>query len=165
MRIPAAWLFACAIALAACEKRDPVTDEADNAAGLPSIAKPTPTADGSAPINVATKPADPTGVPAPAVAIPAALHGRWSLTPADCTTTRGDAKGLLVVTGDRLQFYESRAVPSRNVESSNDSISADFAFTGEGQAWTKYQALTLEDGKLVRTESNPMASFTYARCR
>ncbi len=165
MRIGSAWLLASAIAFAGCDKRDPVADEAENTAGLPSIAKPAPTPDGSAPTNIATKPASASALPAPAVAIPAALHGRWALTPGDCTTTRGDAKGLLLVTADRLQFYESRAVPARNVQTSKDSLSADFTFTGEGQTWTKYEAITLEDDKLVRTESNPMASFTYARCR
>jgi len=154
-------------ALAGCGGSDPVAKDADTS-GLPSIdnvagAKGgSPSADGSAPTNVATTPA--AANPAPAAAIPATLHGRWGLTPGDCTSTRGDNKGLLVVSGDGLRFYESRAVPSRNVKASADSISADFAFTGEGQTWTRYQALTLEDDKLVRTESSPMASFTYARC-
>jgi len=155
-------------ALAGCGDSDPVAKDADTA-GLPSIdnvagAKDgTPSADGSAPTNVATTPA--AANPAPAAAIPATLHGRWGMTPGDCTSTRSDTKGLLVVSGDGLRFYESRAVPSRNVKASADSISADFAFTGEGQSWTRYQALTLEDDKLIRTESSPMASFTYARCR
>ena len=165
----AAIALAAALAFAACDRSDPVADEANNTAGLPSIDKVagakdgSPSADGSAPTNVATTPA--AANPAPAAAIPATLHGRWGLTPGDCTSTRGDNKGLLVVSGDGLRFYESRAVPSRNVKASADSISADFAFTGEGQTWTRYQALTLEDDKLVRTESSPMASFTYARCR
>jgi hypothetical protein len=165
----AAFALAAALIVSGCEERDPVAEEADNTAGLPSIdnvagAKDgTPSADGSAPTNVATTPA--ASNPSPAAAIPAALHGRWGLTPGDCTSTRGDAKGLLVVSADRLSFYESRAIPVRNVQASANSMSADFAFTGEGQTWTKYQALALEDDRLVRTESSPMASFTYARCR
>ncbi len=94
------------------------------------------------------------------------FHGRWGLTPGDCTSTRGDAKGLLIVAADKLTFYESRAVPKGNVETSADSFSADFAFTGEGQSWTRYQSLELQKGgKLVRTESGPMASYTYAQCQ
>ena len=160
--------LALALAISGCDKSDPVADGADNTAGLPSIdnvagAKDgTPSADGSAPTNVATVPA---GAPTvPAVAIPAVLHGRWGMTPADCTSTRGDTKGLLVVSGDRLSFYESRAVPARNVSISSNSIGADFEFTGEGQSWTKFETLQLKKDKLVRTESSPMASFTYARC-
>ena len=171
MRLIHASLMAAALALAACgDSTDPVAEEAENTAGLPSIDNVaggrdgTPSADGAPPTNgVATVPA--TGNPAPAAAIPAALHGRWGMAPADCTSTRGDAKGLLVVSGDELRFYESVATPIRNVQKSADSFSADFAFTGEGQSWTKFQTLALQDDKLVRTESSPMASFTYVRCR
>jgi hypothetical protein len=158
------------IVLAACDANDPVAEDAENTAGLPSVDNVAggrdgqPSADGAPPANgAATVPA--TGDLAPAASIPAALHGRWGMTPADCTSTRGDAKGLLVVRADGMVFYESEAVPARNVQASKDSISADFAFTGEGQSWTKFQTLTLDDDKLVRTESSPMASFTYVRCR
>jgi hypothetical protein len=50
------------------------------------------------------------------------------------------------------------------LKTSPDSASGDFAFTGEGMTWKKYEALELQDNKLVRTESSPMTSFTYARC-
>lgn len=164
-----------ALALAACGGNDPVAENAETA-GLPSIDNVAggrdgvPSADGGAPAGATAAPnargaSDYPANPSPAAAIPAALHGRWGMTPADCTTTRGDAKGLLVVTSDGMRFYESRATPVRNVERSGDSISADFFFTGEGQTWTKFQTLTLEDDKLIRTESSPMASFTYVRCR
>ena len=161
--------LAFALLVAGCDKRDPVADGADNTAGLPSPDKVagardgTPSVDGSAPTNVATVPAKAPA--ASAAAIPDALHGRWGLTPADCTSTRGDTKGLLVVSRDGLTFYKSRAVPARNVSTSNDSIGADFAFTGEGQSWTKFETLQIRKAKLVRTESSPMASFTYARCK
>jgi len=161
--------LAITLALAGCEGRDPVADGADKTAGLPSVdhvagAKDgQPSADGSAPANVQAVPAGPP--PVTATAIPAALHGEWGLTPADCTSTRGDTKGLLVVSRDKLTFYESRAVPARNVRTSDDSISGDFDFTGEGQSWTRFETLQIKKDKLVRTESSPMASFTYARCK
>lgn len=60
---------------------------------------------------------------------------------------------------------KSRAVPARNVRVSSDSIGADFDFTGEGQSWTKFETLQIKKGKLIRTESNPMTSFTYAHCK
>jgi len=163
-------LLALAFALAACDANDPVADEADNTAGLPSVdnvagardGQPSP--DGAPPANgAAVEPAP--AIAAPVASIPTALLGRWGMTPADCTSTRGDAKGLLVVNSGGLQFYESRATPARNAQKSDDSFSADFAFTGEGQSWTKFQTLALDDDKLVRTESSPMASFTYVRCR
>jgi len=147
-------------AILACSKRDPVAKEAINTAGLPAIDDKVPDATG-APPETAT-PA--TGPIAPAKTIPAALHGRWGLTPMDCTSARGDAKGLLVVGPSEVRFYESRAVPAQDAQSGTDSISGHFSFTGEGQTWTKFEALELKGAELVRTESNPTASFTYAKC-
>jgi hypothetical protein len=147
------------VLLAACSRPDPVANNEADAALLP------------APANAST--ASPTGGPpakaAPPTAgvgssLPASLQGRWGLTPGDCTSTRGDAKGLLVVGPGELRFYESRAVPSPGIHTSPNSASGNFAFTGEGQEWTKYETLQLQDGKLVRTERDPNASFTYVRC-
>jgi hypothetical protein len=157
-------LVACAamMTVAACSKRDPVDDKAKNTAGLPAINEAAPDATGAPPAK-----AEAAAAPAPeqpATLIPAALQGRWGLSPNDCTSTKGDAKGLLVVGPDTLTFYESRAVPGSNAQTAPDSISGDFHFTGEGQTWTKFEALALQKQELVRTESNPMASFTYARC-
>ena len=155
-------LFALAtiLAIAACGKRDPVAPDANAGAVLPAPNKPRPDPMGGPPANAVPQP-QPLK---PAAAIPQALQGRWGLTPGDCTSTRGDAKGLLVVTGDKLTFYESRAVPAADIDADADSISGTFDFTGEGQSWTKYQSLKLNDRKLVRTETHPNTSFTYARC-
>jgi hypothetical protein len=162
-------LIALAFAVGACDANDPVAEEADNTAGLPSVDNVAggrdgnPSPDGAPPTNAAAVGPAPANA-APVASIPAALQGRWGMAPADCTSTRGDAKGLLVISSESLRFYESEAIPARNAQKSDDSFSADFAFTGEGQSWTKFQTLTLDDDKLVRTESSPMASFTYVRC-
>ena len=152
------------ILLAACGKPDPVDDKAKNTAGLPAGDQRAPDATGAPPRS-----ATPTGTAAApasaAPAIPAALHGRWAMAPDDCTSTRGDAKGLIVITPTEIRFYESRAVPGANANASVDSIRGDFTFTGEGQTWTKFEALQLKRQELVRTESNPTASFTYAKCK
>ena len=156
-------VIACSamLTIVACGGRDPVAEEANNTAGLPVINDAVPDAIGAPPAKAPTA----TGQPAAAAAIPAKLHGRWGLTPMDCTSTRGDAKGLLTIGADDLKFYESRAVPGPNAQTSTDSISGDFHFTGEGQTWTRFESLALQGDELVRTESNPMASFTYARCK
>jgi hypothetical protein len=155
-------LLACILILGAvsCTKRDPVADDANAAVNLPLVAHPVADAHGRPPETAA--PANP--LPAPAAAIPAAIQGRWGLTPADCTSTRGDAKGLLVIGAGELRFYESRAVPSANVQGDAITISGDFHFTGEGRSWTRFEALSVRKDKLTRTESNPPASFTYAKC-
>lgn len=145
-----------ATASAACEKRDPVADELNAAPAAPAPdAVSGPLAGGPpgpAPEGSATGP------------IPAAIQGRWGLTPADCTSTRGDAKGLLEIAPESLKFYESRAVPGTSIEAGSQGISGNFNFTGEGQTWTKYVSLKLQGDGLVRTERNPMASYTYVRC-
>ena len=159
-------LIPLALAAVACGQSDPVADDANDTAALPApsdanVSNPT----GAPPPANSSAEAEPgAGATAAAAAIPAAFHGRWGLTPGDCTSTRGDNKGLLTVTASELRFYESRAVPSGNTQSSADSFSADFSFTGEGMTWTKYQTLERRGTQLVRTESNPMASFTYAKC-
>ncbi len=78
--------------------------------------------------------------------IPAALHGRWGLVPADCTSTRGDNKGLLTITADTLRFYESVGTLGKVVERDTGRLVADFAMTGEGQSWTRRMVLDAEDG-------------------
>ena len=157
-------MIAGLMSVVACSGRDPVVaDEANNLAAAPDVdvlpvdeSAVTPTNELE---NGAAEPVNDT-----ATAIPASLHGRWGLTPADCTSTRGDAKGLLIVSADGLKFYESLGKPAGTLKTSPDSASGDFAFTGEGMTWKKYEALELQDNKLVRTESSPMTSFTYARC-
>ena len=144
------------MAIAACAKRDPV-DESANAVGPPATTNDSAGA-------VAGGPPPISNAAVPSGTIPAALQGRWGLTPADCSSTRGDAKGLLVIGADKLKFYESQAVPGVSIESSDDGISGEFNFTGEGQSWSKYVSLKLQGDELVRTERNPMASYTYAKC-
>jgi hypothetical protein len=153
--------LALTLAIACCGKPDPVDETATGAAAtLPDVARPAPSAIGEP--HVATAPAAP--LPAAATAIPASLQGRWGLSPADCMPGRSDAKGLLMVTSGEMRFYESRAVPSGDVQTDPKSMSGHFAFTGEGQSWSKYEALKIDKQMLVRTEANPTASFSYAKC-
>ena len=149
-------------AVAACGKPDPVANGANAVTSLPATANraaPTP-AGGPPPTAAPAASASPTRT-AP---IPAALQGRWGLTPRDCTSPLGDAKGLLVINGRELRFYESRAVPSPGVAVDSDSITGNFAFSGEGQSWTKFESFELRNHALVRTQSSPAASYTYAKC-
>jgi hypothetical protein len=159
--------IAAIMTMGACSgNSDPVADNADNvSASQPEIAVLPPDESDSTPANQLETGVDDPDLPPPAPGkIPASLQGRWGMTPEDCTSTRGDAKGLLIVSADSLKFYESVAKPAGDLKASGDSASGDFAFTGEGMTWKKYEALELQDNKLVRTESKPMASFTYARC-
>lgn len=148
-----------AFGTAACETRDPVADEANEIIA-------TPTASAADANDAAAEPADAAdaNASAPAPVIPASLHGRWGMTPADCTTTMGDDKGLLTIGPNSLKFYESRAVPGTSIETGPNSISGNFDFAGEGERWTDYLSLKLNGKVLVRTDRDPPASTNYARC-
>jgi hypothetical protein len=150
------------LCIASCGGSDPVDKKAANTAGLPDIKASAPSSTGEPHVPTAAAGAAPA--PAAAVKIPTALHGRWGLTPGDCMSHRGDAKGLLVISDHELRFYESRALPAGDVTTDGTSIAGTFTFTGEGQTWTKYEALSVAKGVLTRTESSPTASFNYARC-
>ena len=147
--------------IVACSRNDPVDDKANNTVGLPDVNVQAPSTGGEP--HADTRPASATTATA-ATAIPAAMQGRWGLNPADCMRGRADAKGLMTVSADELRFYESRAVPGDDVQTSPQIVSGNFHFTGEGQSWTRYEAIKVDREKLIRTESNPTASFTYAKC-
>jgi hypothetical protein len=158
-RLPFISAFAL-LAIAACSNRNPVDSAAKANAALPQVNAPAPSANGEPHGN--TVPA--TAAQAPSAKIPAALQGRWALAPSDCTAPPAAAKGLLVVTPDDLHFYESLAVPASEVGTDATSIGGNFAFTGRGRSWTKYEALKFSNDRLTRTEINPTASFSYAKC-
>ncbi len=101
--------------------------------------------------------------------VPASLHGRWGLVPADCEPGRADAKGLLLIDRESLEFYESVAQLGDVAASDAHGIRADFEFTGEGMEWTREIELAIEDGgnTMVRRELGEGAAdgpLVYTRC-
>ena len=101
--------------------------------------------------------------------IPDAFHGRWGLVPADCTSDRGDAKGLINIDAEGIQFYESRGVVGTVETSEPGQFRATYDFTGEGMEWTRDMELNVsEDGtQLVRSEYGEDAlaePLTYTKC-
>ena len=147
-----------ALPLAACDNQSEPAPE-------PTAAEPTATA---------TEALTPTPTPeaddiADATAIPTAIRGRWGLVEADCEPGRDDAKGLLTITADKLEFYESVGTLDSIEEAGANRIRADFDFTGEGMTWERDIALELEDGgqTLVRREYGEGAAaeaFRYSKC-
>ena len=101
--------------------------------------------------------------------IPLALRGRWGLVAADCTSTRGDAKGLITISADSLRYYESVAKLGTVTARSDTSLAANFAFSGEGMEWRRDMTLKLQDGgkALVKQEFGADAipgPLTYRQC-
>ena len=162
--------FVFLLSAVACSKNEPVADDAENAAGLDQVvAQANATAEA---IQNQTDPTPPAPVtnqeepamvpPTPGAIIPAQYHGRWGMVPADCTSTRGDAKGLITVGDTRIRFYESTATLMDRRPAIATSFSGRFAFTGEGQRWEKVMTLTRSGDTLVRAD--PEGRFTYKRC-
>ncbi|MXO74871.1 hypothetical protein GRI40_06510 [Altererythrobacter aerius] len=89
------------------------------------------------------------------------------MTPADCTSTRGEAKGLLGISATTLTFYESLGRLGTIKERKENSLRADFAFSGEGMNWTRDVALSVSGDTLTRLDrggEEPGGPFTYTRC-
>ena len=120
--------------------------------------------------SVAPVPSPPVdaGTPAP-TDIPAAMHGRWGLVPADCDPARDDAKGLLTIGAGKLEFYESVGTLDTIMEAEPTRIRAAFEFEGEGMTWDREVVLDVQDGgkTLIRREYGEDAApgpFRYAKC-
>jgi hypothetical protein len=153
------------LALAACK---PGSDANNAAATEPNAAAPTDI-EALPPSEDVIPPVTNDGASneaATANAIPAAFHGRWGMVPADCTSTRGDNKGLIAIDSNGIKFYEARATLAKVTMDAPENFTGDFAFSGEGQTWTKPENLKLtgSSNTLVRTESDPPVRLTYTRC-
>lgn len=156
-----------ALALAGCGGGTENTATNDSVVLADNNVATTPAPPETAPGNIAAP--SPTAAPDAGTDIPVALHGRWGLVPADCTSTRGDNKGLLTINGTTLRFYESVGTLGKVAERGAGRIVADFAMTGEGQEWTRRMTLdTGDDGKtLVRREQGADAmpdALRYQKC-
>ena len=162
--------LAFVLSAAACGESDPVDENADNTLGIDvAVAEANATAEAVQNQADPTPPAPGTNQSAPILAqptpggiIPAQYQGRWGMVPADCTSTRGDAKGLMTIGDTRIRFYESTATLTQQRPAIATSFSGEFAFRGEGQAWEKVMTFTRTGDTLVRSEQN--GRFTYKRC-
>ncbi len=94
--------------------------------------------------------------------IPSQYRGRWGLVAADCTSTRGDAKGLIVINEGTIKFYESLATLKEQRPAIATSFSGLYGFTGEGQTWEKVVTLNRTGNMLKRADDE--GSYNYTRC-
>ena len=81
---------------------------------------------------------------------------------ADCTSTRGDAKGLITIADRGIRFYESTATLREQRPAIATSFAGHYGFTGEGQTWQKVVTLTRTGDTLRRADDE--GSYTYTRC-
>jgi hypothetical protein len=154
-----------ALALTACQQNDPNNIAIDEGNSLNADVETLP-ADESSAAGEEDAEAN-TAMPVPPdaetnAAIPAQYHGRWGMVPGDCTSTRGDNKGLIEVGGKTIKFYEAVATLKEQRPAIATSFSGLFAFTGEGQNWEKVMTFTRTGDALKRAEES--GTFTYKRC-
>lgn len=158
---------ALAAALSACtvDNNSPADNGAEaNAAMADSGGDLTaPPADVANPSNDAAGDESATTPPGADASIPAQYQGRWGMVPADCDPSRADNKGLITIDGKTIKFYESRATLKEQRPAIATSFSGLFAFTGEGQEWTKVETLTRTGDTLKRADED--GSYDYTRCR
>ena len=159
MNTPA--LLACvgALALAACS--GPAPEPAASETPAPAAtAQPLPS---PAP--------QPSAAPSPLpTTFPAAMLGRWGLVPGDCTSTRGDNKGMITISANEIRFYESVARITSASERTADQLRAAMAFEGEGMQWNRdiaIKAWPARDQLILEefgTDAVP-GPRTYSRCK
>lgn len=160
------------LGLAACAKQDepePAATETATVAPMPVEPAPAdtiPPAPATSAIPEAMHSAANEALP---TTIPAAIQGRWGLVPKDCTSTAGDAKGLLTVSATQLKFYESVAKLGKVAEGDESRIKASFTYSGEGQSWVHTVVLDVQDGGRTLTRRNygpdaAPAALKYTRC-
>ena len=163
-----------ALSIAACQQ--PANDSTiaiDNSVNASEVAnadiEALPPSETSATLNeanAAANAATPAKLP---TEIPAQFHGRWGINRADCTSTMGDAKGLLTITDARLTFYESRGTLDKVLGATANGFDAAYGFTGEGQTWERIERLKLVGDALQRRTDaaagqEPPVNLTYQRC-
>ncbi len=164
--------LATALALSGCSGKDERDTASDDVSTLPTFdsapdASEAPLAEPGT--EAPTTPDTATDGTTPAKIIPSAVRGRWGLVPADCTSTKGDAKGLLVIDSNSLKFYESVGRLTSVAETSDTQMRGSFDFSGEGMNWQRDVVLDAQDGgkTLIRREYGKEAEpgpFKYTRC-
>lgn len=146
-----------ALALSACSKeQDPAAIKTD-----PALTE-------AAQIDAA-KPESEGAVKQAEMSIPMAMRGRWGLVPADCTSAKGDTKGLMTLDAASIRFYESVAKLTKVDQRSETALKASYAFSGEGMEWKRDMTLALQPGGKVLIkqefgEDAPAGPYKYAAC-
>ncbi len=94
--------------------------------------------------------------------IPAELRGRWGMVAADCTSTRGDAKGLITISEKTVKFYEALATLKEVRPATARGFSGQYDFSGEGQTWQRPMNFSRVGNTLKRADDE--GNYSYTRC-
>lgn len=166
MKKPIVLALVTGLALSACSSEAPEPAPSESpAAATPSLPAAVEPAASAAATDAAPAITAPVGA-----SFPAAMIGRWGMVPADCTSQRGDNKGMITITPSEIRFYESVATIAAIKESEATRLRATLAYEGEGMQWTRdarFEAKPASD-QLVLQEFGDDAvpgPRTYTRCK
>ncbi|MFM5917634.1 MAG: hypothetical protein ACKOOL_08890 [Novosphingobium sp.] len=154
-----------ALALAACSK----SKEPDAVKTDPALAEASGQIATDSPPSEPSTSATGSGADQAEKSIPMAMRGRWGLVAADCTTARGDEKGLMTIDATSIRFYESIAKLDHVDQRSETALKANWAYSGEGMDWKRDMTLALQPGGKVLIkqefgEDAPAGPYKYTRC-
>lgn len=151
------------LALAACSDPSPEP----SASATPSLA---PMVSESEAMAAPVAPGASEAAPITAATFPAAMRGKWAMSPADCDPTTGADKGALTIGEKSVKFYESVADLTNAKVATPTEVRAVFDYEGEGMKWQRDASYKLEDGgkTLVLTEFGddaPQGPRRHSRCK
>lgn len=151
------------LALAACSDPSPEP----SASATPSLA---PMVSESEAMAAPVAPGASEAAPITAATFPAAMRGKWAMSPADCDPTTGADKGALTIGEKSVKFYESVADLTNAKVATPTEVRAVFEYEGEGMKWQRDASYKLEDGgkTLVLTEFGddaPQGPRRHSRCK
>ena len=151
------------LALAACSDPSPEP----SASATPSLA---PMVSESEAMAAPVAPGASEAAPITAATFPAAMRGKWAMSPADCDPTTGADTGALTIGEKSVKFYESVADLTNAKIATPTEVRAVFDYEGEGMKWQRDASYKLEDGgkTLVLTEFGddaPQGPRRHSRCK
>jgi len=114
--------------------------------------------------NIVEKEPSPAPTTGGANTFPSAFQGRWGIGVIDCDPDRDDNKGLMTISADTLEFYESRAKLDRLTIDAATKVNADLDWSGEGQTWRTTTSFTLSDGAKTLVRDSAEGATRYSKC-
>ena len=168
--LPILAVSAAALALTACSGETPQPASSDAPGSTPALPDSAASLPTEAPAASADPAATPTMTKPVGATFPPALVGRWGMVPADCTSQRGDNKGMITITPGEIRFYESVATIAAIKESGANRLRATLAFEGEGMQWTRdaqFDAKPASDQVVLQEFGDDAVPGprTYTRCK
>lgn len=94
--------------------------------------------------------------------IPENFHGEFRSSPSACGTDADDS--VLVVSGDRLSFWENLATPQSIVLKGPNELRVSLLNEGEGETWNTEVSMALSQNGSVLTIRENDFSFDRVRC-